>query len=209
MKSLLAGLLASFALSTSVSAAVITYENRATDSGVDRSDYRSSWLAQDSSIFSRDLDEFTNLRANGSNRNQHSHLNFSFDVTEASVGKDWLFQFAVDAGLGGAVYVNGTQVYSDTSNLWWGRNWDRTNELLTASLNDVQTGSYEVDVFWAENCCNGWQSGRFSVDGNDWYELSTYNLEAVGVPEPGSIAFMLIGFAGLVTVRKLNGREKE
>ena len=50
-----------FGLFTSAvaSASTITYENRATDAGVNTSDYQSSWNAQTSSVFSRELDQFS------------------------------------------------------------------------------------------------------------------------------------------------------
>ena len=53
------------------SASVMSYENRATDSGVNKNDYQSSWNNQSTSIHSSEISSFDRLRANGSNRNQH------------------------------------------------------------------------------------------------------------------------------------------
>ncbi len=190
--------------SSTISASVITYENRKTDAGVDTSNYASSWGNQSSIIKSRDLNEFTNLRASGSNRDQHSHLSLSFDVSNGKAGQDWWFQFSPDAGLGGEIYFDGNLVERDTSNLWWGGQWSRSSELLDAVLADVGAGNHTLDMYWAENCCNGGQSGRFSVDnGTSWLAVSSDNLNAVGVSEPGSLALLALGVAGLAAARRI------
>ena len=55
-------------LATTAQAAIISYETRKTNQGVDRSDYLASWQRQTSTIYSRDLDHFNRLRAPGSYR---------------------------------------------------------------------------------------------------------------------------------------------
>jgi len=185
------------------SASVINYENRATNSGVNKNDYQSSWNNQSTSIYSTEISSFDRLRANGSNRNQHSHLSLSFDVSANNSGKNWWFQFAPDAGFGGELYFDGNLVERNNDNLWWGYRWNRGSELIGAFISDLDSGTHTLDLFWAENCCNGGQSGRFSADnGNVWIALSTENLDAVGVPEPGTIGLMALGVAGLVLSRR-------
>jgi hypothetical protein len=199
-KSLLAVSLGIF-LSSTVSAAVMTYENRLTDAGVNKNDYLSSWNAQSSAINTQNLSSFSNLRAAGNNR--HSHLSVSFDVSAEKAGQDWLFQVAPDAGLGGAMYMDNALIDQDASNLWWGYSWNRTSEILGATVDQLMEGSYKLDVYWAENCCNGAQAARFSVDqGSTWMALSTDNLNAVGVPEPGSVALLGLGVVGLMAARR-------
>ena len=203
MKKILLALSFCAVAATNSSASVITYENRATDSGVNKNDYQASWNNQSSSIFSTEVSSFDRLRANGSNRNQHSHLNISFDVSASSAGQDWWFQFSPDAGLGGEVYFDGNLVERNADNLWWGYNWNRSSELIEAFVSDLDSGHHTIDLFWAENCCNGGQSGRFSVDnGQSWLALSTDNLDAVGISEPGTIGLMALGIAGLLYSRR-------
>mgnify|MGYP000388441421 CR=1 FL=1 len=62
MKKALLGLCFGVFATTTASASVITYENRATDSGVDQSDYQSSWNNQSSSIYSSDITSFNRLQ---------------------------------------------------------------------------------------------------------------------------------------------------
>ena len=108
-----------------------------------------------------------------------------------------------DAGYGGALYVNDMLVDHTASDLWWGYQWNRGGELLEASGIDLTQGLNTIDVFWAEGCCNGRQSGRFTMDGgNGWLELSVDNLEAVSVPEPGTSALVALGLAGLAWSRR-------
>ena len=188
-------------ISTNALSSVITYENRYSDSGVDKNDYQASWNNQGSAVQSWNLDSFTNLKASGNHR--HSHLNISFDVSTNNAGLDWWFQFSPDAGHGGEIYFDGNLVERDSSNLWWGYNWNNTSELLQALATDVNEGTHTIDLYWAENCCNGKQAGRFSVNqGTSWHALSTENLDAVGVPEPGSLALLALGVAGLIATRR-------
>ncbi|MEO1575411.1 MAG: hypothetical protein AAFU65_10680, partial [Pseudomonadota bacterium] len=99
------------ASSSSAMATFITYETRATTQTVNRSDYSASWSSQTSAINATSLDSFERVRGNG--RNFHSRLTIEFDFLDPS--QDWLFQFAPDAGFGGAVYANGALVQSNTT----------------------------------------------------------------------------------------------
>lgn len=187
--------------SVGAAASVITYETRATNAGVNNSDYFSSWSSQTSAISSQSLSSFTNVVAPGSNH--HSHLQVSFDVSGAFAGGDWAFQVAPDAGYGGAMYLDGVLIDVDTSDLWWGFSWGNINELLAATSINVSAASHTLDVFWAEGCCNGGQSARFSMNGGaDWQALSVANLDAAAVPEPSSVALLALGLLGLARLRK-------
>ncbi|MEM7081618.1 MAG: CCXG family PEP-CTERM protein [Pseudomonadota bacterium] len=185
-------------VSTSAMATLITYEVRHTNSGVNNTDYLASWNAQTSAITTIEIDSLTNIRAPGSHH--HSHLRVEFN---ASALDNILFQIAPDAGFGGALYMNNTLVQQRATDLWWGYNWTRTGETLLSHGAALFDGTNVLDVYWAEACCNGGQSGRFSIDGGDtWMALSVDNLRAATVPEPGMLILFGTGLFGLVLARR-------
>ncbi len=189
------------ATSASAMAGFITYETRHTTSPINRADYQASWGVQEAAITTSDLSQFVNVRAPGSHR--HSHLRVEFDLDALSAMKDWVFQFAVDAGHGGGLYLNGQLTDASATDLWWGYNWNRTDEILSAASSSLITGTNVIDLYWAEACCNGGQSGRFSVNGGqDWMNLSVANLDRMAVPEPSMLALLGVGVAGIGFARR-------
>ncbi len=184
-------------LSTSAMATYITYETRHTNAGVNQSDYRASWNAQTSPIGATNLGAFNNRYAPDSYR--HSHLQVEFS---ANAAQNWIFEIAPDAGYGGALYMNNTLVQHRATDLWWGYNW-AANELLSSAGADVFSGINVLDVYWAEACCNGGQSGRFSTNGGqDWMALTVDNLNNMAVPEPGMLLLLSSGILGLAVARR-------
>ncbi len=185
-------------ISANAMATYINYDVRQTNAGVNQSDYLASWNTQTSTITSASLDQLNNMRAPGSY--YHSHLQVEFDHT--SLG-DWMFQIATDAGYGGALYMNGTLVQRRVTDLWWGFNWNATSELLSSNGAQFELGTNVLDVYWAEACCNGGQSGRFSTNGGqDWMALSVENLDRMAVPEPGMLVLLASGLFGLALARR-------
>lgn len=197
LSKLVTGLVVGIMFASSAFASVITYETRKTNNGVNQADYQASWGNQTSSINTYNLNNFTNQRAPGGHF--HSYLSVSFD---ASATNSWGFQLAPDAGFGGALYVNGTQVDTNSSDLWWGFNWNNTNELLGSTGLSLNDGTNTIEAYWAEACCNGGQSARFSADnGQTWKDLSTANL-SVDAPEPGVLALLGLGLLGTARLRR-------
>ncbi len=192
--------LGALALSThNASATMILYETRNNTTAVNSADYRASWNTQTSAINSAVLDAFDRDTAPGSYF--HSHLRVEFDWLDAS--QDWLFQFAPDAGFGGAIYANGALVEANSTDLWWGYRWGNAHDILEATSADFALGANVLDLYWAEACCNGGQSGRFSVNGGaDWMTLSVANLQSVAVPEPGMLSLMAGGLVGFGVNRR-------
>ncbi len=188
----IAGLLTSSAMAT-----YITYETRHTNSGVNQADYQASWNAQTSAIGATNLNAFNNRYAPGSH--YHSHLQVEFD---ANAAQNWIFEIAPDAGYGGALYMNNALVQHRATDLWWGYNW-AANELLSSDGAQIITGTNILDVYWAEACCNGGQSGRFSIDGGqNWMALTVDNLNNMAVPEPGILLLLSSGLLGLALSRR-------
>jgi PEP-CTERM motif len=188
------------AVCASAQAAVIEYSTRALTSGVDRSNYMASFNAQTSAITTSNLAAFTNI---DSGNNTFSRLRISFTVSGVYEGSTFGFQIAPDAGFGGELYLNGTRVDYDSSDLWWGLDWTRLSELLAVSGRTNFTGDHVLEGFWAEGCCSGPQSARFTTNNGASYQaMSVANLDRLAVPEPGTLAIVGLGLAALGAVRR-------
>jgi hypothetical protein len=177
--------------------ATITFQTRLINAGVNTADYRASWHAQSSSKLTHSINNFDNM---WSGNNTFSHLSVNFSSINTSI----LFQIAPDAGYGGALYLDGLKLTDKQYNLWWGNNWNNSNHLLSAFVSNLGTGHHVLEAFWAEDCCNGSGSGRFSLNGGStWQNLSTQNLEQLApVPVPAAVWLFGSGIIGLIGMRR-------
>jgi len=200
---ILASLLFVF-LNTNLHAASITINTRAINQGVNNSDFIDSWGRQTSSITTNSLNEFTSFR---SGRDSLSHLSVDFFNAEA---EDWGFQAGLDAHYGAALYIDGNIIGSRTDDLWWSTNWNH-GDVMSLLGNSLLAGAHTLDVYWAETCCDGPSSMRFTTDGANWEALSVDNLNVVAaaaVPEPLTIGLFFIGLIGLVRQVNKNDANK-
>ncbi len=185
---------------TAAQASVIEYSTRDIVAGVSTSDYRASYNAQTSAVTTQNLAAFTSV--SGGN-NKFSYLSINFTVSGAYAASTFAFQIAPDAGFGGALYLDGLLVDVDTSDLWWGLNWASISELLTVSGRTSFVGVHTLEAYWAEGCCAGPQSARFSTDNGATYQAMTVaNLDRLAVPEPGTLAIVGLGLAAAGAFRR-------
>jgi hypothetical protein len=182
-------------LAQAATASVITYETRAIDlsSGIafdSSTDYRQSWANQGTAVSTQVLPDFSGVKTPLDNYT-FSHLSIAFST---SVTTDWTLQLGVDAGYGGAIYLDGVLVESKPVDLWWVYDWANTSQLMTVVSQPLAAGNHVVEGYWAEICCNGGQAARFTADGSTW--LTPVAL-ANPVPLPPALWLFATALAGL------------
>jgi hypothetical protein len=177
----------------------ITYAYRGIDVGL-FGDYQVGYNSQLSTPVSNNLPAFDNVQAgNGT----YSHLSVSFTVSDYVAGSDIAFQIAADGGYGGAAYVDGNLAQTRNYDIWWSYDWNNVDQLLLVTLNDVTAGLHVLDFYWAEGCCNGFQSARFNINDGNWLGLSVNNIDSQ-IPEPGSLALLGLGLSAAFFARRKN-----
>ena len=182
------------------SAALITLETKDIQDRNMGSDIKSAWDNNTNSIDAFNLDTFANIKvADKVHAYKIAHVNISFDIGSKN---PLSFDFGLDAGYGAQLYVDGIFNQERIDNLWWGNNW---NHAQVFSLTDFTfaTGSHNIDLYFAENCCNGANSIRFTDGLNQQTSLlSVSALEAAKVPEPSQLMLFSTALLGLLIRRR-------
>lgn len=183
--------LAALVFSSSVSASLITLDSRTIDTSIDNTDFAASWTNQTSAVTHTEIDTF-DLHRSGNNTINLMTIEFDMNTTGS-----WGFDLALDAGYGAAFYLDNNLVSNRTDNLWWGYNWNH-NDVMHVLDTPLTAGNHTIEIYWAENCCNGASSAKFTTDGINWQALSSNNIAAAAsVAEPATIALFSIGLVGL------------
>lgn len=150
------------------------------------------------SPYTVDVIDTATLIYNGS---AHNQTLFKMTVDLSSLTDRTVSLYAgFDAGYGAEAFLNGVQIANEDRNLWWGRNWDHNHVMDLADL-DIASGQNTLEIFWAENRNSGGNSFRISEQRLGVQELSTAAVRAA-VPEPSTIALMLLAMVGLVYSRQ-------
>ncbi len=141
----------------------------------------------------------------GVNQNIAYHDTATFTVYASDAGT-WNFRTGIDFGYGGTLIVNGHELQTQASDMWWNDNYYHPSQYLQGSLY-LAAGTYTLNVYGAENCCDGGTQGQYLAPGQTVYRDFTSGVTAV--PEISTWAMMLAGFAGLGFVGFARAKKNE
>jgi len=185
----------SLAVSQISYAGLITFDTKSLSGGLLTNDLKASWLSNSNDIRSRELDEFERIDIG---RNSIGHLNISFDVASQEV---WSFDFGLDAGYGAELFVDGNLIVDRSDDLWWRRNWQHSDVFSLDTYKFTQ-GSHSLDVYFAENCCDGLSTVRMTNHSTQEISMLTSSaLQAASIPEPATAILFGLGALGLMLRR--------
>jgi len=175
-------------LSSSVNAASIDIDTRGFNGHTNGNDLVTAWNNQTSAINTNSVAEF-NFYSPGINTINRLTAEFSM----GSAGT-WGFEAGLDAHYGAELYLDGSLIGERVDDLWWAHNW-ANSDVLRAPNHSIAAGTHSLALYWAESCCNGSSSMRFTTDGSNWQSLATANLDAASpavLAAPAAVAEPLI-----------------
>lgn len=89
----------------------------------------------------------------------------SYQVTvefDNHIGSNWHFNFGVDFGWGGAIYMDGHLQRQYAGDIWWSVNENHANYLGFGDF--VPQGRHTLTVYGAEGCCDGASRIKFCAN---------------------------------------------
>jgi hypothetical protein len=198
MKAVLLGLIFCAA---NANATLITLETRDINQYFDKSDLLNSWNQSTAGIVNN-IDSFEMFQ---SGNNSLTMLTIDFNIDYEGL---WSFESGLDAGYGAALFVDGTLIDNRTDNLWWRYNWSNSDVFRVEDI-ALSTGNHVIQLLWAENCCNGSSSVRFTETLGQDRLLSVAGIDEAStssstIPEPTSIALFGLAALSLLTRRQIS-----
>ncbi len=185
-------------LSHVANAGLITFDTKSLQGEILSDDIKSSWDSNTKTSNSRNIEIFNMLDIG---RHSIGHVNINFVVENRAL---FSLDFGLDAGYGAELFVDNILVVDRSDNLWWSRNWSHS-DVFTLNTYEFTKGEHNIDLYFAENCCDGLSSIQLT---NHYTQevslLSTESLKAASVPEPESIALFSLGLLGLAMRRKVS-----
>jgi hypothetical protein len=102
----------------------------------------------------------------GSTRGSTRNIGFDIIVNfmEKRKSSTWHFDFGVDFGMGGVIYVDNQLVESHGGDIWWARNEQHANHL--GFTHTFTEGEHTLEIIGAEKCCDGPSRVKFCSDCN-------------------------------------------
>ena len=205
----LAAMLTAFAVAGSSSAAVINFQTGFSDAGaqLNAAAYQSvvdaAVSVASAGYGSGVLSSYDNVSNQsifgGSSSNIAFKSTINFGVTAADAGS-WQFRAGVDFGKGGAVFLDGHAVSTNTSDMWWAGNYGNTSSVFAFGSN-LSAGNHTVTIYGLEGCCDGGQQVQFNP-GSGFQSFSAGSLAPVPEPETYGMLLAGLGFVGFVARRR-------
>jgi hypothetical protein len=181
-------------LSSQANASLVTLQSLDINRSFDYSDgFKTYWNANATGLNAPDVfevDAFENIRSGGDNFNL---LTIEFDLKSTSLFNVFA---GLDAHYGAEIYINDALEYKD---LWWSNNWSHKS-VVELENTVLSAGKNVVNLFWAESCCNGPNTVRFSFNNAEPVYLSSSSLVSAitAAPIANSIALVGLGLMGLI-----------
>jgi uncharacterized repeat protein (TIGR01451 family)/MYXO-CTERM domain-containing protein len=139
------------------------------------------------------LNGVNNQNQFGSGSNIAYHESAVFTVAPGQLGL-WSFRWGVDFGLGGTLLLDGVELQSRWTDMWWGGAFTDPTQYLAGSAN-VAAGTHIIEVFGFEVCCDGSGNAQFLPPMSaTWQDINTTNL-TMAPTTCGSPALLLTGSA--------------
>lgn len=113
-----------------------------------------------------------------------------FGISAAQTGS-YTFEFGLDLGGGGAVFLDGVAMAFNPNDMWW-----RDNGLSFQFTQTMAAGNHTIEIYGFEGCCYGDNFGQFRVGSGQTVTFGN-NDGLAPVPEPESLAMMLAGLSAL------------
>lgn len=184
-------------MSQLANAGLITFDKKSLRGESLNDDLRASWESNSNDIFSRTIDTFNYIDIGNQSI---GHININFDLVTTN---NWTLDFGLDAGLGAELYVNDVLVIDRSDNLWWKRKWTHS-DVFSLSNFEFTPGMHNIDLYFAENCCDGLSSIRMTNNVTQEISmLSVDSLQRASVPEPSTVVLFSLALAGIAARRKL------
>jgi hypothetical protein len=212
IKATCAALLACFGLQANASVITLQTAYSAAQSQSGAAAYKTvveqALLSQGAGYGTKTISAYDNI----SNSNQFlggSNSNIAWKATidfSAATAATWTFRSGVDFGYGGALFLDGVALVSQSYDMYWNNNYNNTSQILQAS-SLLAAGNHTLTIYGLERCCDGVQQAQFQVAGAGFTTFAANDgIGPKAVPEPATLATFALGLGLVAGLRRRSKR---